>query len=220
MQNALKHGADLEWRCKEWNGATVLVKAVRTGNHDLVVHLLAAKANPGVIDDSGRTLLHWNAVESNIRILEVLLKTSHGLLSNKSDSNGEWPIHLAALFGHLPVVRRLVCANADFEQETDKGATALQLAQTTSCWHIVEYLDASSDLQKDLQTKEPRLSTLDRPCNLARAADIRVATANAKSTANAEARAKSKSKSKSTENNRPKTKVKVKTKAKPKHTAP
>lgn len=56
--------------------------------------------------------------------------------------NGESGLHAAALFGHVPVVKQLICAGADATLRNQDGATPLQLAQEAKQTVVAEYLSS------------------------------------------------------------------------------
>lgn len=54
--------------------------------------------------------------------------------------NGETPLHAAALFGHLPIVKQLIGAGSDLVIKNQDGLTALQVAKQQKYVYVVEYL--------------------------------------------------------------------------------
>lgn len=54
--------------------------------------------------------------------------------------NGETPLHAAALFGHLPIVKQLISAGSDLVIKNQDGLTALQIAKQQKYIYVVEYL--------------------------------------------------------------------------------
>mmetsp|Transcript_34796 Transcript_34796/g.81228 ORF Transcript_34796/g.81228 Transcript_34796/m.81228 type:complete len:440 (+) Transcript_34796:104-1423(+) len=192
MLKALKQGAKLDWQCEEWDGATLLIKAVRTNALELVMYLLAKGADPHIADKSGRTILHWAALEGNLQIMEYLLTTVPNLNVDKADGGGDNAIHLAAYNGHLPVVRMLVRAQADTLSQNAGGFVPQELAETRRMWHVVTYLLDFRAQEKDkamalprpgdrkpppgsveAQQSELRIQDLLRNCDAARAVKIR-----------------------------------------------
>merc|ERR1712232_1127862 len=73
MQKAIRAGAKLDWRNDEWDGATLLPKAVRTDSQGLAEYVLSIGADPTVLDKSGRGVFHWTAIGGNPAMMEFLL---------------------------------------------------------------------------------------------------------------------------------------------------
>jgi len=180
MQKALKQGAKLDWRCDEWDGATLLVKSVRTNSVELVMYLLAAGADPSIVDKSGRGVFHWAAIEGNPELMEFLLTSVQNLKLNQPDVGGDAPLHLAAYHGHMPVVRQLIRAHADPNLPNAGGFAAMELGDVRRKWHISHYL-SDSRLQEDdraaMANEAPGgrrpIRELVRSCNVARANELR-----------------------------------------------
>jgi len=173
VSQALQRGARLDWRSAEWDGATLLLKSVRTGSMDLVAYLLHMGADPAVTDNSGRGLLHWAAVEGNCKMMEHFLANLH-LDTNKADSGGDTPLHLASFHGHLPVVRLLVMAGTKTDTPNNGGFFPHDLAEAGRRWHVASYLRDPRAQDKDAEVKVPHpLRELTRPCDKERATELR-----------------------------------------------
>lgn len=56
--------------------------------------------------------------------------------------NGESALHAAALFGHVPIVKRLISAGADLMLRNQDGVTPMQVAQEAKQYAVVEYLSS------------------------------------------------------------------------------
>lgn len=177
MVGALKQGAKIDWRNPDWDGATLLLKAVRTDSLPLALYCLALGADPLAVDDTGRSALHWAAIVGSPEMMGYLLENYTELDANGFDEGGDTPMHLAAFHGHLPVVRLLVRSDADAEAANAGGFTPLDLAQARRVWHVVSYLSESRQHEEDKALKETmQIKDLLRPCNLARASEVRAAS--------------------------------------------
>jgi len=141
---ALKAGADLNWRNPEWDGATLLVKSARTGAYGVVMYLLAIGADYTAVDDCGRGVLHWAALEGSAPLVEYFLENlpeGYGAqCANAPDHGGDCPLHLAAYGGHLPVVLLLARAGADQTLVNAGGHTPVDLAQAARMWEVFNCL--------------------------------------------------------------------------------
>jgi len=145
VTKAIRAGGRLEWKNDDWDGATLLLKAVRTNNFEVVQYLVALGAETGVYDKSGRGLLHWAAMEGSKEMMHYLLEEAKlpGLPGcvNEPDNGGDCPIHLAAYHGHLPVMRLLLRRGAKPDCKSGGGHTPYELAQVRKMWHITNFLD-------------------------------------------------------------------------------
>jgi len=198
INKAMKLGAKIDWRCEEWDGATLLLKAVRSGSLELAMYLLSVGADPTVQDRSGRNALHWAAFEGNAQMMEWVLTNMPMLPLEEGDGFGDGPLHLAAFSGHLPVVRLLVREQADPDVVNTRGFSAVEMAKSGRMWHVLRYFEACRQLEEDklcrdcgkLYGKDSPvckscgrrrdkvlpglvLSGLDRACNQHRATELR-----------------------------------------------
>lgn len=168
----LKKGAKLDWRNDEWDGATLLLKAVRTGALELAMYLVMMGADTTVMDKSGRGVLHWAAIEGSPLLMEYLLDNLPGIQPanlKEPDGGGDTPLHLAAYHGHIQVVRLLIRAQADPMQPNGGGFNSIQLAEARRMWHISEYLSEQKLQQDDRTDVDAPLRELMRECDLQRA---------------------------------------------------
>lgn len=176
MRLAIKAGGKIDWQNPEWDGATLLLKSVRTESFAIVLYMIALGADHTITDDSGRGLLHWAAVEGLAKFVEYFLRHLPDQIEavNLPDNGGDCPLHLASYHGHLPVARLLVRSGADCALANDGGHTPLDLAQAARMWHVVSYLAEFRQQEEDRGLKEPpRVRDLLRPCDVERADAVR-----------------------------------------------
>lgn len=50
-------------------------------------------------------------------------------------------MHAAAMFGHLPVIKQLIAAGADYTQRNRDGLTPIQVARQQKYSSVVDYLE-------------------------------------------------------------------------------
>lgn len=140
VKMAIKAGADINWRNPEWDGATLLIKSARTGAYGVVMYMLAIGADYTKVDDSGRGVLHWAALEGSAQLVEHFLENlpeGYGAQCvNEPDHGGDCPLHLAAYSGHLAVVLLLARAGADQTLANGGGHTPVDLAQAARMWEV------------------------------------------------------------------------------------
>jgi len=177
MQKALKGGAKIDWKNDEWDGATLLLKAVRTDSLALAEYCSAMGADSMQIDKSGRGAFHWAAIEGNPAMLEFLLSTTSDPQLQNPDSGGDTPLHLAAYHGHLPIIRLLIRHNVDPTQPNALGYNAIDLAEARRMWHIAHYLSEQKHQEEDKQTEDFQVRNLVRPCTLSRANELKAIAA-------------------------------------------
>merc|ERR1712139_48124 len=89
------------------------------------------------------------------------------------DNGGDTPLHLAAYYGHLPIIRLLVREKVDLSQPNALGYDAVELAQARRMWHIVHYLSEQKHQEEDKADEDFQVRNLVRPCNLSRANELR-----------------------------------------------
>jgi ankyrin repeat protein len=100
-------------------GVSLLHCAVKGGSVATVQYLLRDCADVDVTDESGKTPLFRAAVESDQRLIAVLLE--HGALPLRADINGVTPIHAAALKGSVECLRALLAQVGASESATAGG---------------------------------------------------------------------------------------------------
>lgn len=178
IQKALKGGAKLDWRNDEWDGATLLLKAVRTNGFALVEYVMAIGADPLILDKSGRGVFHWCSIVGDPVVMEFLLNSISDQQVLKTnidlpDSGGDTPLHLASYHGHLPIIRLLMRYKVDVGQPNAMGYSALDLAEAKRMWHIVHYLSEYKNQDEDKSGELDKVRNLVRTCNLTRANELK-----------------------------------------------
>jgi len=170
MNRAMKLGAKIDWQNPEWDGATLLIKSIRNGSMQLAMYCLSLGADITMTDNSARGVLHWAAVYGDAKMMSYFLTEYPDLDMSAPDGGGDSPLHLAAYNGHLPVVRLLIRADAK-ETENEGGFTPTQLSEARRMWHVASYLKEQK--ADDLEKEDVGLRELVRPCNLARANELK-----------------------------------------------
>jgi len=178
IKDALNNGADVNMPRDEWNGGTLLLKAARTGQLELAMFCLEKDGKADVVDNSGRGVLHWAALEGHMQLVQWLLVKVPTLSPKELDYEGDGPLHLAAFGGSLPIVRLLVRAKANPQARSGTGFTPLDLAEARRKWHVARYLRDARQQEDDLSQGKAGLDEkcvrdLVRPCDLSMANTLR-----------------------------------------------
>ncbi|XP_077389334.1 cyclin-dependent kinase 4 inhibitor C [Festucalex cinctus] len=139
----LQKGAAVNGRNKFQRTA---LQVVKLGSTAVVEALLKVGADPDLRDPKlGLTLIHDAAREGFADTVKTLL--DHGADANLADVHGNLPLHLAAKWGRVEVIKVLLGATADPVKVNSDGDTAEQLAlrykwnETAACIH--SYLNSA-----------------------------------------------------------------------------
>lgn len=98
--------------------------AIITGD---LTSLLALLDDEAVVDDMGRSLLHYACKYNQLSILEVLFDGNLDI--DLPDLNGHTALHVAVAFNHPKIIRFLLDCAADVSLQDGSGQTALDIAQ-------------------------------------------------------------------------------------------
>uniref|UniRef100_A0ACD5U8D4 Uncharacterized protein n=1 Tax=Avena sativa TaxID=4498 RepID=A0ACD5U8D4_AVESA len=127
---------------------TALHAAALTSN-EMTQELL--QWNPALakeVDDSGSTPLHYVASAGNISALKLLLRydTSPAYVP---DSNGLFPVHIAAKMGYGQLIYELSKHCPDFDEKLDsKGRNFLHIAVEHKKWKVVWHFSGTPELER------------------------------------------------------------------------
>ncbi|XP_065839635.1 serine/threonine-protein phosphatase 6 regulatory ankyrin repeat subunit B-like [Oscarella lobularis] len=126
-------------RSKASGANTALTRAASQGDHRLVQHLLDNGAGVnGCNPRTKSTALHYAASRGHTACCRVLVEW--GANVNAFDADMNMPLHLAAQYGNIDVVRLLLRNGAERELATSYGVTALQLAKSNGHSECVKLL--------------------------------------------------------------------------------
>ncbi|KAL4074867.1 ankyrin repeat-containing domain protein [Scleroderma yunnanense] len=100
-----------------------------------VVRSLVAE-NPKLINDDGRTPLHWAASAGATDIVRYLIDQKAEV--DKADSSGWTALHIAVSAGNEDIVQELIGAGADINKRNEKG-----LAPLCEAHDAVIFIDAN-----------------------------------------------------------------------------
>ncbi|MDF3819331.1 ankyrin repeat domain-containing protein [Leptospira sp. 96542] len=77
---------------------------------------------------NGKTSLHFAVEVGNMRVTKSIISSDPTLIT-VVDENSNTPLHLAAIFNHIDIVKLMVETNQEINQEDRNGETALDLAK-------------------------------------------------------------------------------------------
>ena len=149
MKHLINHGADVNVGDKD--NLTVLHKAVQTGNHAAVEHLVKVprcNVDAAASEENHRlTALHVAATLGDARSTQMLLGAGANVCS--MSTRGGTPLHKAAVRGHVNVIRLLVRNGAPIDLKDQMGRSPLHWAVFFHRLHAVralKELGANADL--------------------------------------------------------------------------
>ncbi|KAK1385238.1 MSP domain-containing protein [Heracleum sosnowskyi] len=142
-------GANVNHR--DSNKLSVMALAVQSGNADLIEILIDSGY---LIDNSVDWLLHEAAGMDRVDLLEVLCFSCLEIDLNSADKNGRTALHVAAIYGHLEVLRFLLSVGSDPDVADCKGWTPLHCASAEGHMKAVELLLDCSRYVKYAVTKD------------------------------------------------------------------
>ncbi|XP_061906883.1 ankyrin repeat and death domain-containing protein 1A-like isoform X5 [Entelurus aequoreus] len=132
-------------------------------NNDVAAMKTLGKGlNANAMNVHGRTALHYAVAGKNKEAVELLLRRR--VRVDQRDKFGVAPIHLAAWFGSLDILKLLVRAGAEQKIENEEGLNIMHCAAVNNHTDIVEYI------VNDLQMKELEKDDKSGNCTFAMAA--------------------------------------------------
>ncbi len=134
--------------------ATPLTDALRSGNMDRLIMLLAegADVNEPGNDSYGRNVLHWAVIKNEIAMTKTLLQDPN-IDINQGNNTGNTALHFAAAGGHTEILQMLLSRpELDVNKANLTGKTAL---------HWASYFGKSSAAQILLQNSNIHASLHD-----------------------------------------------------------
>jgi ankyrin repeat protein len=113
----------------------------RRWDHVTISSLLCFKPDLGLIDNTGRTALHWAAVTGNVEFASLLLPNPRAIvLVSATTHRGKTALQLAAEHGHNPMVFLLLQYGANANAKSDGNWTPLLNAAKEGHKDVVDTL--------------------------------------------------------------------------------
>ncbi|KAH8690778.1 ankyrin repeat-containing domain protein [Talaromyces proteolyticus] len=129
IRKLLGASADIKWIPPE-HGDTILQRAVRTGNKEIVDILIAAGAdvNAPASRRRGKTALQLATHDGNIELVETLLGAGADVNQEPAEEGGATALQFASIRGYIGIARKLLDEGADVNAPKSIfwGRTALE----------------------------------------------------------------------------------------------
>ena len=107
-----------------------LVDAVKAGNREAALALVAKKADVNAAEPDGTTALHWAVQRNDLDLVTRLIRA--GAKVNVKNDYGSTPMSEAAVVASAPLLEALLEAGGDVESPNSDGQTALMVVARTS----------------------------------------------------------------------------------------
>ncbi|KDP21534.1 hypothetical protein JCGZ_22005 [Jatropha curcas] len=137
--------------CKDSEGQSLITQAIKAGNIEVVRVLIASDC---LIDNLIDKVLHEAAAINRVDIMEVLCSHFKDIDANSIDLHGRTPIHVAASYGHVEVIRFCSSIGGKVDSVDCNGCTPLHLASEKGHLEAVECLLDCSGYIKYAVNKE------------------------------------------------------------------
>jgi ankyrin repeat protein len=124
---------------QDYRKHTPLHGAAHQGHNDVIDLLISKGANVETASEHKKTCLHEAAKTGMTETVRHLVKFCSNIINNAT-TDGETALHIATIFGHLPVIQELVAAKADVNITNNCKKTALDLAVENNQTEIVAFL--------------------------------------------------------------------------------
>jgi len=110
--------------------ANPLVEAVKSGDRDAAMTLIAQRADVNLPEADGTTALHWAVQRNDLELVTRLIRA--GAKVDVKNDYGATPMSEAAIVASAPLLEALIEAGADVESPNADGQTALMVVARTS----------------------------------------------------------------------------------------
>ncbi|KAL1492870.1 hypothetical protein ABEB36_011047 [Hypothenemus hampei] len=132
---------DANVNVRDKDGKTVLFRATKFGNLEMVKFLVSKGANVNAINKDGNTVLHIAAKSGHLEMVKFLVTKSANV--NAINMDGNTVLHMPTEFGNLEIVVFLVTKGTDVDAIKRNDITLLQMAVFSKNWDIVQFLVAN-----------------------------------------------------------------------------
>jgi len=140
---------------------TKLCNAIKEGNVLQIKKLLKCgiNVNCDTPNSSGLTPMHWACglgdYQENAEIIDLLMSNNGN--PNITSTEGLTPVHVAASWGHLVILKKLINNGGDPWMEDSEGCNSWDLALQKNQWKILGFLSSYMD-EDHAEPKESSVS--------------------------------------------------------------
>ncbi|KAK8803290.1 hypothetical protein WA158_000984 [Blastocystis sp. Blastoise] len=130
-------------------GWSPLFCAISCGKYENAVTLIEAGANPNIVDENNKCLLHY--IKGNYKLAELLCDNMKNI--NIKGDYGITPLMRACSYGNLKTIQLLVDKGASIDDCDEMGNTPLHYAAMDQQTEIYDYL-VSKGADETIQNSE------------------------------------------------------------------
>lgn len=133
-------------------GNTPLMIAVKENNQEVVELLLQRLANPNIANIGELTPLMEAAFQNNSTMTEILINQSENINLNKTNTDGNTALLIAAQNNNSPIVQTLIAAGADLKKRNSNYQTALLIAAQNNYLELMRTLIAADPTSEQIHS--------------------------------------------------------------------
>jgi uncharacterized protein len=124
-----------------YQGFSALHWAAQFGRLKIATTLINHGAKVNAKDVHGFTPLHIAVGENRLKLVRVLLKRGANYRSKAKGDSGGLPVHKAAAWGCLNVLKELIKAGSEIDVRDDSGYTPVRYAKKNGHLDIVAFIE-------------------------------------------------------------------------------
>jgi hypothetical protein len=143
-----------------WQGLSEVEQKLVDGsrsNNTLLLEALKEGVNPNLVDEQGRTVLHYVAASGSS--IAMVLLIHFGAQLNVKDNQGLTPMHMAAGYAKARSLSVLIAAGADPNIEAPSQGTPLKIVTDLGQYQLNTFMNRKG-AEKITKKKDDRLEAL------------------------------------------------------------
>ena len=129
-------------------GRTEVHKTAADGELPRMEKLLASGGDVNALDTEKNTVFHYAAKSGNTEMMALLRKNARKELFTAANNDGELPLHIAAKYNLLPMVKYLLKYGADPDKLTNSKKSAFDLASSPEVREVLKKASALNNGKK------------------------------------------------------------------------